>query len=111
MSGFRQHPRLGDRAGEQWDGIVLGFVGVAGLAHVIAVLEVEPELGADTEGFTQPDGAVGSDAPAAMHQVADATGGEAGGLSEAILADTCGFEEFMEQDLARMDAGDAVAIN
>ena len=109
-SKHEQESQSGDRAGEQGDGGVLGFIGVAGLAHVITVLEVEPELGADTESFTQTDGAVGSNAPAAMDKVTDATGGDAGGLREAILADARGFEEFMEQDLARMDTGDAVLI-
>jgi len=37
--------KLRDRAGEQGNGGILGFVGVAGLAHVIAVPVVEPELG------------------------------------------------------------------
>jgi hypothetical protein len=38
-SGLPQS-QSGDRAGEQGDGGVLGFIGVAGLAHVITMLEV-----------------------------------------------------------------------
>ena len=68
-------------------------------------LEVEPELGRDSEVATQTQGRVRGYASVSMNNLVDSTRRNADVLGEAILGDVHGLEEFLYEHLARVDGG------
>ena len=88
--------------GELDDGRVFVCLLEAGDAHVVIMLQVEPELRGNSEGGSEPDGGVRRDAAPAFDQVIDAADTDAGRSGQAELTDFGGLQEFEKQQLSGM---------
>lgn len=82
----------------------------AGLAEVVALLEIEPEFGGDAEIDAEAQGRVRGDGPPAVDDVADALRRHAKVAPQAVLADAQRLHEFFEEDFSWMNEGELLAI-
>lgn len=78
----------------------------AGLAEVVALLEIEPELGGDAEIDAQTQGSVRGDGPLGVDYVADALRRHTKVAPQAVLADAQRVHEFFEEDFSGVNEGE-----
>src|SRR5437867_11543733 len=76
--------------------VLLGF-------EIVTDLQVHPEPLGGAKVSRQPQGSVRSDRPLSVYDFIDAPCWNADALREPVLGDAQWLEEFLEQNLARMD--------
>ena len=87
---------------ELHNGIILSGLCRARHAHVVIMLQVEPELRSDSKGGRETDRGIRSDAAPAFDQIIDAADTDTRGLRKAQLANFGGLQEFEKQQLSGM---------
>ena len=76
------------------------------LAQVVALLEIEPELGGDAEIDAQTQGRVRGDGPPTVDDVAYALRRHTKVAPQTVLADAQRVHEFFEEDFSGMYEGE-----
>jgi len=68
-------------------------------------LKIKPEINLHIEKAPKSDGSVGADCPPAVYDLVNSTRCYANIFGQAILADSQGYQEFLQKDFAGMDGG------
>lgn len=71
--------------------------------EVVAVLEVQPELGGGTEVLPEAQGCISGDGALAVNDLVDASGRHPDGHGELVLRDLESPDEVLHKNLARMN--------
>lgn len=81
---------------------------VLGKVKVVAVLEVQPELGGGPEVFPEAQGGISGDGALAVNDLVNAPGRHADGHGELVLRDLESADEVLHENLTRMNGRNLV---